>query len=105
MLPSVTSAEAFGVVQLEAMATGTPVVSTSVASGVSWVNRNEETGLVVPPGDVSALRHALQRLLADPALRGRLGAAGAARVRSEFTLTTMGDRLVALCEALAGTAS
>ena len=105
VLPSVTSAEAFGVVQLEAMATGTPVVSTSVASGVPWVNRNEETGLVVPPGDVPALRHALERLLADSMLRSRLGAAGVARVRSEFTLGAMGDRLVALCEAVAGNVS
>jgi glycosyltransferase involved in cell wall biosynthesis len=105
VLPSVTSAEAFGVVQLEAMATGTPVVSTSVASGVPWVNRNEETGLVVPPGDVPALRHALERLLADSMLRSRLGAAGVARVRSEFTLAAMGDRLVALCEAVAGNVS
>jgi glycosyltransferase involved in cell wall biosynthesis len=105
VLPSVTSAEAFGVVQLEAMATGTPVVSTSVASGVPWVNRNEETGLVVPPGDVPALRHALERLLADSMLRSRLGAAGVARVRSEFALAAMGDRLVALCEAVAGNGS
>ena len=76
-------------------------MSTSVASGVPWVNRNEETGLVVPPGDVPALRHALERLLADPMLRAVFGAAGMARVRRSLRWA-MADRLVALCEAVAG---
>lgn len=98
VLPSVTSAEAFGVVQLEAMATGTPVISTSVPSGVSWVNQHGKTGLVVAPGDVSGLRSAIQELLADAGLRSRLGAAGVARVQSEFTLDRMAEQFVALCE-------
>jgi glycosyltransferase involved in cell wall biosynthesis len=101
VLPSITPAEAFGVVQLEAMASGTPVVSTRVASGVPWVNRDNETGFVVAPGDVVALRRALERLLSDPPLRARFGAAGIARVQSEFTLPAMADRLVALCHAVA----
>jgi glycosyltransferase involved in cell wall biosynthesis len=102
VLPSISAAEAFGVVQLEAMASGLPVVSTRVATGVSWVNRDEETGLLVPPGDAGALRRALERLLADPSLRARLGAGGLARVRSEFTMPAMADRLVALCHSVAG---
>ncbi len=101
VLPSVTAAEAFGVVQLEAMASGTPVISTSVRSGVPWVNRDGETGLVVAPGDICALRAALERLLADHELRSRLGAAGVERVRSEFTLSAMADRFVALCTEIA----
>jgi rhamnosyl/mannosyltransferase len=104
VLPSVTAAEAFGVVQLEAMASGVPVISTRVASGVPWVNRDGETGLVVEPGDVAGLRAALERLVGDPALRARLGAGGAARVRAEFTMEAMADRLVALCQGVADTA-
>jgi glycosyltransferase involved in cell wall biosynthesis len=103
VLPSISPAEAFGVVQLEAMASAIPVVSTRVASGVPWVNRDEETGLLVPPGDAGALRRALERLLADPPLRARLGAGGLARVRSEFTMAAMAERLVALCQTVAGT--
>jgi len=101
VLPSVTSAEAFGVVQLEAMASGTPVISTSVRSGVPWVNRDGETGLVVAPGDVCALRKALTTLLSDAPLRSRLGAAGIERVRGEFTLSAMADRFVSLCHEVA----
>jgi glycosyltransferase involved in cell wall biosynthesis len=97
VLPSVTAAEAFGFVQLEAMACGKPVISTALPTGVPWVN---ETGLVVPPSDADALREAICRLVADPALAARLGAAGQARARAEFTMSEMGDRLVTVCHEL-----
>ena len=100
VLPSVTPAEAFGYVQLEAMACATAVISTSVPTGVPWVN---ETGLVVPPNDVEALRHAIERLVADPELASRLGALGEARARAEFSMRAMGDRFVAVCQDLART--
>lgn len=96
VLPSVTRAEAFGVVQLEAMAAGKAVVSTSVPTGVPWVNQHERTGLVVPPGDVPALRSAIRRLLADPELRGRMGREGRARVARDFTPTRMIQQMLAL---------
>jgi glycosyltransferase involved in cell wall biosynthesis len=100
VLPSVTRAEAFGYVQLEAMACGKPVVSTDVPSGVSWVNQHERTGLVVPAGQPGALRAALERLMADPSLRQRFGDAGRDRVDAEFTLARLRDRLRGLYEEL-----
>jgi rhamnosyl/mannosyltransferase len=104
-LPSVTPAEAFGYVQLEAMAASKPVVSTRVRSGVPWVNREGETGLVVEPHDVEGLRAAVARLTGDAALRRRLGDGGVARVRQEFGLAEMAERFIALCEEVAGSRS
>jgi rhamnosyl/mannosyltransferase len=97
VLPSVSRNEAFGVVQIEAMTCGKPVVSTNIqGSGVPWVNRHEETGLVVPAGDVAALHGALEQLLHDPALRASLGAQGRQRVMTEFTLERMVSRMLAV---------
>jgi rhamnosyl/mannosyltransferase len=98
VLPSVTRAEAFGYVQLEAMAAGKPVISTDVPSGVSWVNQHERTGLVVPAGDALALREAIDRVVNDADLRARLGAAGRARVEEAFTLERLRERLRAFYE-------
>jgi rhamnosyl/mannosyltransferase len=89
VLPSVTRQEAFGMVQLEAMLCGRPVIGTDLATGVSWVNQHEHTGLVVTPGDVGELRQALVRLIENPDLRQRLGAAARARVLSHFTAERM----------------
>jgi glycosyltransferase involved in cell wall biosynthesis len=89
VLPSVTRAEAFGYVQLEAMTCRKPVVSTRLPSGVPWVNRHGESGLTVPPGDVEALRRTLSELAGDAVLRARLGQGGRQRVEQEFTLEIM----------------
>jgi rhamnosyl/mannosyltransferase len=98
VLPSVTRAEAFGYVQLEAMACGKPVVSTDVPSGVSWVNQHERTGLVVRAGDPVALAGAIQALVDDSALRARLGEAARQRVEREFSMTRLRDRMRDLYE-------
>lgn len=99
-LPSISRSEAFGIVQIEAMAAGLPVVNTLLDSGVPFVSMHEETGLTVPPADAGALASALNRLLDDEALRNRLGAAAQSRAGHEFTVETMAQRTSELYEQL-----
>jgi glycosyltransferase involved in cell wall biosynthesis len=82
--------EGFGVVAAEAAAWGRPVVAGDVG-GLRDVVVDEATGLLVPPGDVAALRQALERLLADGELRARLGAAARERARERFGWTAVID--------------
>ncbi len=86
VLPSLH--EALPIAVLEAMAVGLPVVTTRVG-GVPEVVQDNVTGLLVSPGAVEALTAALLRLIVDPANAARLGAAGQARVRADFTLEAM----------------
>ncbi|MGH7338262.1 MAG: glycosyltransferase, partial [Myxococcota bacterium] len=88
-LPSVEPAEAFGIVQVEAMACGKPVLCCQLGNGVNWVNRDGETGLAVPVADPAALAAALTRLHGDPALRTRLGEAGRRRAFGVFSAEAM----------------
>ncbi len=76
--------EPFGIVALEAMAAGTPLVCSD-AGGLPEVVRDGHTGLVVPADDPAALALAIQRLLASPALVERLSRAAADDVRLRFT--------------------
>jgi glycogen(starch) synthase len=89
--------EGFGVVCAEAMAHGRPVVAAAVGGLLDLVV-DEETGLLVPPGDVGALRAALQRLLDDEELRRRLGAAARDRVREHFSWQRTTDLTLAVYE-------
>jgi rhamnosyl/mannosyltransferase len=88
-LPSVERAEQFGLVQLEAMSCGKPVVSTRLGTGVEFVNQDGITGLLVDPNDAGALASATNRLLGDSQLRARMGEAGRARVAKEFSVREM----------------
>jgi glycosyltransferase involved in cell wall biosynthesis len=88
-LPSVAQSEAFGLVQLEAMACGKPVVCTQLNNGVNVVNQAGITGLAVPVRDVTALATALNQLLTDDALRLKLGEQAKAHAINGYSLTTM----------------
>jgi glycosyltransferase involved in cell wall biosynthesis len=98
-LPSTDRAESFGLVLLEAMRARLPAIASAiVGSGVGFVVREGETGLLVTPGDAAALANALRRLAADAGLRARMGAAGAQRWQQEFTLDRAADRVLRLYE-------
>lgn len=78
LAPSVVP-EACPTVVMEAMATGRPVIASRIGGTVDLVS-DEETGLLVPPGDASALRKAMDRMILDPDLRTRMGQAAKRRV-------------------------
>ena len=89
--------EGYGVVAREAAAWGRPVVASAVGGLLDAVE-DGVTGLLVPPRDVGALRAALERLLGDAALRGRLGAAARTKAERELSFATAAERLEAAYE-------
>jgi phosphatidyl-myo-inositol alpha-mannosyltransferase len=91
-----TGKESFGIVLLEAMAAGAPIVASDI-HGYKGVLRRGEQGLLVPPRDPKALAGAVERLLADPQLRAEMSASGRARAE-EFSW----DRITAKVEAYYG---
>ncbi len=95
-LPSVTTAEAFGVVMIEAMSFGKPVVATRLGNGVEWVAGDGYTGLTVPVGDCAALAEALRALVDDQERYGCYSKNAINRFGSEFTGTVMAERLTSL---------
>jgi len=103
VLPSVTVQEMFGMVLLEAMAAGRPVITTAVPSGVREVNIPMETGLEVPIRDVQSLAEAMRVLAEDPSLREKLGAQGRTRVKENFTVDRMTEAHLALYAKVRGT--
>ena len=93
--PSTNRAETWGTVQVEAMACGLPVICTELGTGTSYVNQHGVTGLVIPPSDPTALAEALQQLIADSALRARLGEAGRTRAYTELSKEAMVEQMLA----------
>ena len=94
ILPSVARSEAFGLVQIEAMAYGKPVINTWLDSGVPYVSINEQTGLTVPPGNYAALADAIKRMAEDNGFRNKCGINARQRVSTEYREDIMMKRLL-----------
>jgi len=95
-LPSIARSEAFGLVQLEAMACGKPVVNTDLDSGVKYVSLDKVTGLTVPPADATAMADAINLLLDNPQQAALYGQVGKQRVAEHFSLEVMTQRTIEL---------
>jgi glycosyltransferase involved in cell wall biosynthesis len=93
LLPS--HAEGMPMALLEAMSWGLPVIATPVG-GIPQVVDHEVSGLLVAAGDIEALAGQIERLLADPALRKRLGANARTRIEIDFSLRDALERLTAI---------
>lgn len=90
VFPSHLRSEAFGVTLLEGARAGKPLLCCEIGTGTTWVNRDGETGLVVPPADPAALARAMNALAGDDALCARLGRGAQARWQECFTPTAVG---------------
>ena len=102
VLPSVENSEAFGIVQMEAMACGKPVVNTNLPTGVPYVSLDNETGYTVPIKDPEALSRAINAILLNNETRQKFGANALKRVNAEFTMDRMMDRIFSVCEEVVG---
>ena len=100
VLPSQQRSEAFGLVQIEAMAFGKPVINTNLPSGVPYVSQDGITGLTVEPSDREGLAQALKKLTIDDECRTRMGQAARQRVEDEYTMEKMLQKTYALYKEL-----
>ncbi len=96
VFPSVANSEAFGLVQLEAMAFGKPVINTSLPTGVPWVSLHKKTGLTIPPNNKKALQKAILWMLKNPGKRCQMGIVARKRIKDEFTQEQMLNRIMKL---------
>ena len=100
VLPSTLPTECFGLVQVEAMLCGKPVINTNLPTGVPWVSQHEKTGLTVEPNDVEALSAALRKVLGDAGYRKALGVNARSRALGNFTLQRQVDSVIECYEQL-----
>jgi rhamnosyl/mannosyltransferase len=96
VLPSVARSEAYGIVQMEALACGTPVINTRLDSGVPFVSIDGVTGLTVNPSDSAALGRAIQYILDHPAEQERFRRESRLRAEALFRANTMADATLSL---------
>lgn len=94
VLPSTCNSEAFGIVQLEAMACKKPVISTNLPTGVPYVNQDQQTGIIVEPQNVADLKQALLKLSANKTLQKQMGEKAYQRVKDLFQVSKMIDEIL-----------
>jgi rhamnosyl/mannosyltransferase len=92
VLPSVEKSETYGIVQIEAMACGKPVICTELNTGTTFINQQGTTGLVVPPRDSKSLAEAIRNLANNVSLRFELGNKARQRALNELTAQKMVER-------------
>lgn len=90
VFPSHLRSEAFGMTLLEGAQAAKPLISCEIGTGTSWVNRHQETGLVVPPADPAALAQAMNTLAGDDSLCLHLGRGARARWSRHFAPEVVG---------------
>lgn len=101
VFPSHLRSEAFGVTLLEGTMFGKPLISTELGTGTTHVNKHKITGLVVPPGNASALHQAMNDLLSAPAAtRERYSLASRARFEEKFSGDVLSENYLKLYEAV-----
>jgi len=98
VLPSVENTEAFGIVQMEAMACGKPVINTDLPTGVPYVSLNGKTGVTVPVKNADALSKAIRNIIFNDDLREKFGANALQRIEKEFTMDRMMNRIYKVYE-------
>lgn len=94
LFPSTEPSEAFGIIQLEAMSYGVPVINTDLPTGVPWVSEHENTGLTVPVRDPYSLAKAMERLAGDETERKVMGQRALQRVSDMFSDSTVSRLLI-----------
>jgi rhamnosyl/mannosyltransferase len=100
VFPSHLRSEAFGITLLEGAMYGKPLISSEIGTGTTYINIDQETGLVVPPSDPQALRTALATLWQDPELAQRYGENAAKRFQALFTSERMAESYIELYQQL-----
>ncbi len=96
VLPSIYKSEAFGIVQIEAMAYGKPVINTKLPSGAPYVSIDQITGITVPPHDACALADAMQWMVDHPEKRIEMGNRARERVKQDFRTNDMLGKVLAI---------
>lgn len=89
VLPSVAKSEAFGLVQIEAMTFGKPVINTRLSSGVPYVSIHKETGVTVEPGNVEQLAEAMQWMVDNKKARIEMGEQARLRMKAHYRINDM----------------